>query len=117
MMALITLVLGLAGLFGFMLGMYLFGYRFNLTGGGRWFGAIIGGLVMGAVMIAAVTMILWPPFSLLFTFVVLALVGIGAAFILVSKKKTTEYGTGVIEELDASEASRGRTESAGTGVH
>lgn len=114
MMALISLTLGLAGMFGFLLGVYLFGYRLNLTGGGRWIGAVIGGAAMGAFMIAAVTLILWPPFSLLFTFLILAVVGAGSAAILISRRRSTGYEAGVIEELDSTEAARAK--SAETGV-
>lgn len=85
MLVILTLILGLAGFFGFLLGMYLFTYRVSLPDPVRWLTAVLGGLFMAVITAGITLLIIWPPFSSLFLVIGLVFFGIITAVILSSK--------------------------------
>ncbi|HWJ03090.1 MAG TPA: hypothetical protein VNU93_05380 [Verrucomicrobiae bacterium] len=89
MLAILTVTLGLAGLFGFLLGMYVFTYRLNLPDPVRWLGGVLGGLLMAVIMAGATLLMIWPPLNSLFILAGLVLFGITSAVILGRKPEPT----------------------------
>lgn len=88
MSAIIFLILGLAAVFGFLLGVYFFVFRLKLSESWQWVGGIVGGLVTGSLMVMAVMFILWPPFSFLLTGGVLIGAAVLTGLLMFSKTKT-----------------------------
>ncbi len=89
MLTILILTLGLAGLFGFLLGIYFFTYRVSLPGLLQWMGGAVGGLFMGAIMIVVTLLMIWPPFNIFFLIVGLVFYCIMTAMILCRKPAGT----------------------------
>ena len=60
-MAVIFLLVALAGVIGFLLSIYLFFFRLRLASLWRWVGGIVGGLLLGGLMAVTALLIFWPP--------------------------------------------------------
>lgn len=60
-MAVILLLMAIAGIVGFLLAVYLFFYRIKPKLVWRWLGGIIGGTILGTFMALLVLFMLWPP--------------------------------------------------------
>ncbi len=60
-MAVIFLLVALAGVIGFLLSIYLFFYRLRLNTIWRRVGGITGGFVLGSFMAIVALLIFWPP--------------------------------------------------------
>lgn len=82
MLAILTVTLGLAAVFGFFLGMYFFTCRVNLPEPFRWLGGALGGLFMAVIMAGITLVMLWPPLSIPFLLGGLAFFGIVTAVTL-----------------------------------
>ena len=87
MLAILTVLLGLAAVFGFLLGIYVFSYRVNLPQPLRWLGGIVGGLVTACVMVGLILLIIWPPLSIPFIIGGLGFVGIVSVAALMGGNK------------------------------
>lgn len=89
MLTLMMVMLGLAAIYGFLLGLYLFLSRKGLNTPLRWIGGLLGGIVLSGFMTFLALLILWPPISFLLIAGVLGLVVLLSSVILYSKKETT----------------------------
>jgi len=118
MTEMLVIIMGLAAMFGFFLGVYLFVYRLNLSKPLGWLGGIVSGVIFGGLLAFASFMLLWPPFSLVLALGMLVLVGIVAAVILIDKdgraQATEASGNGVSEHDDVDVRSFGLDFDAGT---
>lgn len=85
MFALMMVMLGLAAIYGFLLGIYLFLSRKGLSTPMRWVGGIAGGIILSGCMTFLALLILWPPISFLLTAGVLGLVVMLSSVVLYGK--------------------------------
>ncbi|PKM80740.1 MAG: hypothetical protein CVU89_12455 [Firmicutes bacterium HGW-Firmicutes-14] len=92
MTEILVIVVGLAAVYGFFLGIYFFMYRLNLSAPMRWLGGIAGGTVVGGLMALAAIVLLWPPFSILFSLGMMVLVGAVSVAILAQRKEKDSVG-------------------------
>jgi hypothetical protein len=90
MMAMLALILGLAAVFGFFLGVYFVLYRMNLPEPLRLVGGVAGGVVMAGITAGVALLMVWPPFSLLFVAGGLGFMGIAALVTLKGGKKAAD---------------------------
>lgn len=102
MLAILTVILGLAALFGFLLGIYIFSYRVNLPQPLRWLGGVAGGLVMAVLMAGLALLIIWPPLSITFIIGGLVFVGIISVVALMggNKNAVSQNRSGLNDDLD-----------------
>jgi len=87
MMQILTLILVLAALFGFLLGVYLVVYRMNVAPQWRLVGGVTGGLFMGSLTAGLTLLMIWPPVSMLFVVGGLGFVGLAALITLAGGNK------------------------------
>lgn len=74
MMGFIGLIGALGALFGFLFVVYIVNYEMHFSKPARWILSIGGGLIMAPVTGLLVMMAIWPPFSLIYSVVVMGLV-------------------------------------------
>ena len=86
MTEMLVVIIGLAAMLGFLLGIYLFVYRLNLSRPIRWLGGIVSGVIFGGLLAFASFMLIWPPFSLLLALGMLVLVVVVAALIFMDRE-------------------------------
>lgn len=67
MLAIVMLILGLSALYGFLLMVYYFVTKKNLSTPLRWIGSIIGGAFVSAIMVFLAFLLIWPPANILLT--------------------------------------------------
>lgn len=92
MMAVVMITLGLAAVFGFLLGQRIF-HRMNISRPLRWLGGTVAGLVLAGVMAVFALLVIWPPFSIIFLGGGLAIVGVVAALTMLGGKEGEQQET------------------------
>lgn len=84
MLALMMVMLVLAAVYGFLLGLYFFLSKKSLSTPLRWIGGIAGGTILGGLMAFLALLILWPPISFLLIAGVVGLVVLLSGVIIFS---------------------------------
>lgn len=84
MLAIIMVILGLAALYGFLIVVYYFITKKNLSTPVRWIGAIIGGTVMSGIMGLSALLIIWPPVNILMISGALGLITVISGIVLLN---------------------------------
>lgn len=87
MFTLMMVMLVLAAIYGFLLGLYLFLSRKAMSTPLRWIGGIAGGVVLSGAMAFLAFLILWPPISLILIAGVVGLVVLLSSVILFNKNE------------------------------
>ncbi len=82
MLAVLTTIVVLAAVFGFVLSVYFFFYVVNIAKPLRWLAGIIGGIFTGALMAMLAFIVLWPPVNFPVIAAALAFAGLVAAVAL-----------------------------------
>lgn len=93
------LILGMAALFGFLLGVYFFLYRVNLGQPFRTIGAVVGGSAVALLMVGVTLVVLWPPVEVMLSLVALVFAGIITAVTLGGKPRTQNAADAVTETV------------------
>jgi len=118
MTEMLVIIMGLAAMFGFFLGLYFFVCRLNLSRPLAWLGGIVSGVIFGGLLAFASLMLIWPPFSLLLTLGMMVMVVVVAAVILIGKENrdlvAKVSGNGVNEHDDMDVPGLGLDFDAGT---
>ncbi len=87
-MTAILVLMAVASIVGFLLSIYLFFYRLQLKLFWRWFGGVVGGVILGSFMGMLVLSILWPPVGDLMFAGGLSLIAISIMLVLDFPKST-----------------------------
>ncbi len=114
----LVLIIGLAAVFGFFLGVYFFLYRINLSPSIRWVAAVLGGIVSAVFMVGVTFLVLWPPLNIMLTLGVLAFAGIMTAVALGGKGKTGKAAvTGTVGACISQDGRNGNEDLDNYGPH
>lgn len=84
MLAIVMVILGLAALYGFLLMVYYFITKKNLSTPIRWIGSIIGGAFMSGVMVFLALLLIWPPVNILLTVAGLGVITVISGIVLLN---------------------------------
>lgn len=84
MLAIVMVILGLAALYGFLLMVYYFMTKGNLSTPKRWIGSLVGGAFASAIMVFLAFLIIWPPVNILLTVACLGVISLISGVVLLN---------------------------------